>query len=257
MASDQLDGARLKIARAKQHLQSFNDEGSQYVGSEPYEVVTELDGDFIRVRGVITAEPPPTLACIVGDFVTNLRASLDYVAWELAMRAGRTLTGGEKRNVKFPIAPDKKAFNKADGTAERLAKTCGVSAAAISAIESVQPYNSGYEPLRALDELVNRDKHRTLLLCGGFVDSAGAISIYHRGQRAWTAVGMTGLEMNLAAFDPPLGPATDFDVRIDAPPTMYVSLKDFPSPGETSWVGILQQIYECVEKIVPRFEQFF
>lgn len=68
-----LDGARLKVVRAKEHLKSFNEDAWRYVSTDPYDVVSKFEGDIICVEGVVTAEPPPALACIVGDFVTNLR----------------------------------------------------------------------------------------------------------------------------------------------------------------------------------------
>jgi hypothetical protein len=124
----------------------------------------------------------------------------------------------------------------------------------MSVIESVQPYNAGYEPLNALDQLVRIDKHRTLWLCGGFVESAGAFTIYRGDRPAWKVYGFTGMEMNLAAFGQPMAAATDYRVEMNEKPTLFVSLKDFPSPPHTTHVMILQQILECVANIVPRFE---
>src|SRR2546423_7008713 len=134
-----LHGARLKVVRAEEHLKSFNEIGRRYIDTEPYEVVLKRDGDYITVEGIVTAEPPPALACVVGEFVTNLRAALDYIAWELAMKAvrkaGITLTGGQQRRIAFPItdnpSTNKTGFAKPDGTPAHLANVCGVPAAAI------------------------------------------------------------------------------------------------------------------------------
>jgi hypothetical protein len=252
-----LYGARLKVVRAQEHLKSFNEDAWRYINTEPYQVESKIEGNHICVEGVITAEPPPALACIVGDFVTNLRASLDYIAWELAMLAGNPLTDGQKRKVSFPIASTQANFAKAGGTAEHLRNVCGVPAEAMSVVESVQPYHAGYEPLSALDLLVRTDKHRTLLLCASFVESVGTILI-HRGDRlALTAFGMRRMEMNLAAPSPPLGPATDYSVTMDEKPTIFVSIKDFPSPSQSTHVMILQQILNCVERVIPKFDSCF
>ena len=141
-----LDGARLKIARAQEHLEAFNEVGGRYIRTEPYGIVSKVEGDFIHVEGVITVEPPRCLACIVGDFVTNLRASLDYIAWELAMKAGRSLSDSQKRRIAFPIALDKASFSKKDGTAAHLERVCGIPATTIAVIESVQPFDGLYLP---------------------------------------------------------------------------------------------------------------
>jgi len=252
-----LDGALLKVIRADQHLKAFEVECGRYIQTKPYKVVSNFEGDVISVEGVITAEPPPSLACIVGDFVTNLRAALDYIAWELAMKAGRNLTDQQRRKVTFPLASNEANFTKADGTAAHLENVCGVPAEAIGVIESVQPYHAGYQSLGSLDLLVRTDKHRALLLCGSFMESAGAIAIYHGSSLAWKASGMTRMEMNLAAFSPPRGPASEYRVEVEEEPTLLVALKDFPSPPTLTYVGVLENILKCVTNIIPRFKQFF
>jgi len=221
-----LDGARLKVVRAQEHLKSFNEDAWRYIGTEPSKVVPKLEGDCVGIEGVITAEPPPALACVVGDFVTNLRASLDYIAWELAMKFGpATLTEGQKRRITFPLVSTKTDFADPKGTAERLRNVCRVPTAAMSVVESVQPYNAGYESLDALDQLVRIDKHRTLWLCGAFVESAGSFSIYHGDKLAWTVSGMVRMELNLAAFGRPMGTATDYRVEMNEKPTIFISIK--------------------------------
>ena len=257
MTPHPLDGARLKIVRAQEHLKSFNEDCWRYVSAEPYKIATELGPDQICIEGIITTESPPRLAGIVGDFVTNCRASLDYIAWELAMRAGRPLSDAQKRRIAFPLAPDKSSFTKKDGTAFHLEGVCGIPASAMSVIESVQPYHAGNESLDSLDLLVRTDKHRMLLLCTLFLRSAGKFSIFHGSKPAWKVEGMTRLGMNLTAFGPPFAGSTDFRVEVDEKPTLFVSLKDGLPPGHFALGGLLDEIIKCVTNIVPRFDQFF
>ena len=89
------------------------------------------------------------------------------------------------------------------------------------------------------------------------MQSAGKISIYRGDKLAWIAHGMTRLEMNLTAFGPSVGAAPDYRMEVDEKPTVLVSLKDFPSPGDSTWVGILEGILHCVDGVIPRFDQFF
>ena len=252
-----LDGARLKIIRAQEHLKSFNDDAWRYVSTEPYKIVSSIDRDCINVEGVITTEPPASLACIVGGFVTNLRASLDYIAWELVLLAGRSLNDPQLRRVAFPIASTHASFTNPNGASAHLANVCGIPASTISIIESVQPYHAGYESLNSLDLLVRTDKHRTLLLCGLFMESAGSVSIYRGNRLAWTMSGMVRTTTNLAAFGPSFLPATDYSVKVNEQPTVLVALKDIPTPGANTFVGVLEQIIKCVRDIVPRFEGVF
>ena len=69
--------------------------------------------------------------------------------------------------------------------------------------------------MNALDLLVRVDKHRTLLLCTLFIESAGKFSIYRGDKLAWTCSGMTGIRINLATLGPSLAGATDFRVEVD------------------------------------------
>jgi hypothetical protein len=93
-----------------------------------------------------------------GDFIANLRASLDHLAWQLA------LLGGNMPNNKicFPICE----INDSD--AKRFIKKSmeGVPCSAVKVIESFQPYQAGKNfrdtHLWRLNKLWNIDKHRHL-----------------------------------------------------------------------------------------------
>src|SRR5262249_25301187 len=132
-----------------------------------------------------------------GDCICNLRASLDYIAWQLAMLAGNSLTEAQKKKITFPIAPDNASFTRANGAADHLERVCGVPAATISVIESVQSYHAGYEPLDHLHVLVNVDKHRLPLLTVACPDEKW-ISV--NGYRAiWSYAQNTTLTVNKRA----------------------------------------------------------
>jgi hypothetical protein len=218
-----LDGARLKVVRAQAHLKAFNEEAGHYIDTQPYKISTKQEGNVISVEGVITAEPLPARACIIGDFVTNLRASLDTIAWELAMLAGKPLNDGQMKKITFPITIKRARFTDKKWTAKHLENVCGVPAATLSVIESVQPYHAGYQPLDTLDLLVNRDKHRMLLFCALSIESVGRVAVY-QGDRLHSI----GSGMNFATPAPPL--PVKLDVKVDDKPTCLVALKDFPAP---------------------------
>jgi len=260
-----LYGARLKVVRAQEHLESFDKDAWRYVNTEPCEAVFKKDGDDISVEGIIKTEPPPALACILGDFGTNLRAALDYIAWELFTKF-RPVTHASlpardrnriERQVQFPIVGSQTDFAKANSHAQYLrGASCGVPTTAMSVIESVQPYNAGYEPLSTLDLLIRTDKHRMLLLCALFVRSAGKVSICRGNRLIATVEGMTGLKMNLAAIGPSDLTTTEYSMKVDQKPTVFVALKDLP----TTVMGVgplLHDVLKCVQGIIPRFDQFF
>jgi hypothetical protein len=255
MPNPLLDGARLKVVRAQEHLQAFNAVGWEYIKTDPYEIRFVKEGDFIGMDCVITTEPPPTLACIIGDFVTNLRAALDYIAWEMAIKANPALSDREQGLIFFPLIlpPKTKADFAGNQRVAHLRDVCRVPATAIDEIERVQPYQTGHESLAALDSLVRVDKHRTLLLCASVIQESGVVRIYHGDKLAATCWGVsTRMRQNVAAMGDMPRRADEFHVEVEGKPTILVALKDVPAP--MTYVGILQNILERVANIVERFD---
>lgn len=255
-----LDGARLKIERAKEHLRSFNEEGSRYLSTEPYQLVAKRVGDLLTVEVAITSEPPPLLACVVGDFVTNLRAGLDYVAWELFVKFGaQTLSESQKRRISFPIFASATDFADAGSSAQFLNSIYGTAgAAAFTIIESVQPYHAGWESLRILNQLVNRDKHRMLLLCTSVVYERGELSFFQGNTLCWRTSGGISSTFNLGAWGAKFGQGSlPVTVKAETKPTLLVGLKDFPEAPTTTYVGVLEDALKCVANAVTRFDPFF
>src|SRR5258708_428207 len=80
-----LDGARLKIVRAQEHIDSLTAEVRMYLDEKPYEVIKQHDGHVWRFSPDVTIPPPLRLSTIIGDCLGNARAALDYIMWQLAL----------------------------------------------------------------------------------------------------------------------------------------------------------------------------
>jgi hypothetical protein len=150
-----LEGVRLKVARASEHLDALAVEASNYLNSTPFEVVGQRqpDGETLPVFKV-NHHPPLRLSLLLGDILHNLRSSLDHLTWQLVLEDG----GTPGRRTSFPILLKKGR--------QPLDIAGGVSAQALTFIESLQPYNSPSgspheHPLQILSVLNNIDKHRT------------------------------------------------------------------------------------------------
>src|SRR5665213_4296904 len=198
-----LDGARLKIVRAQEHLDSIKSEIGAYLKTRPYRVAAKIDrNDRLRMPVEITVQPPTHIAMVIGDCVTNIRAALDYVAWELAVRYFNPrldVASLEERRIAslplYQVAGDNGYTNRLKSLAKR-----GMPASAISEIDAIQPYNGGYESLWVLHELVNTDKHRLPIITLGFIP-------------AFAYFGTIDKTSGPGTFDP----AIDYDVWIDPP----------------------------------------
>jgi hypothetical protein len=279
-----LDGARLKIVRAEEQLQLLKDEIARYLDSKPYEFPVEDHGNAVMTAAAIIKEDPPLrLGCIFG----SVRASLDYIAWELAsLYAKPKPVVGRNRDISFPIVDDPGA----DG-AKRLAKMAkkyAFSADSVTEIQSVQPHNAGYEILRFLSDFVNTDKHCVPLMVLATANTAW-IEFQHPESSA--VVGIAGgggmiirklapadldesgrqsdesRRRDLAMLHELLAKARDASgphpptqqtrtVKVDGQVTIFVSLKNSPMPSEPV-ERQLEQIIKCVANVVPRFDKFF
>jgi len=146
-----LDGVRVKLARARAHLKTFEAHVRETVGPEPDRIPGEFDGNsgqyLFRAQREMRA--PLVLSAISGDVVHTLYAALDYLAWELVAANGQT---GTTRTA-FPIFQNP-----------------GIHPDAQALIKRLQPFDRPNEappndhPLTLLYELERRDKHQTLNL---------------------------------------------------------------------------------------------
>ncbi|MGQ0549823.1 MAG: hypothetical protein ACT4PY_09190 [Armatimonadota bacterium] len=95
--------------------------------------------------------------------MTNFRAALDYVAWQL-VKAGTTPTPPHPERIYFPIHETEAGF---DGNVNQ--RLPGVDTQLRAYVEYYQPYRQrpndpASDPLAILADLSRRDKHRQLQL---------------------------------------------------------------------------------------------
>jgi len=255
-----LDGARLKVIRAQEHLDGLNAEVGMYLDQQPQEVRSQperapqhtwLPHTYV-MPPIVPGDPPPRLSIIIGDCVTNARAALDYIMWELADRYFKPRLDivnkkGDKRIAAFPILT-KDAFQARSNC---LAKR-KIPADAIAELERAQPYNAGYEPLLWLHELVNRDKHRALLLTVAEVDLTVELRPWPLGDII-TESQPIAVPRNLTTNK---SPAFQSDMPMKGKAAIYVTWKDASMPREPVDLT-LEKIVKCVGDIIPRFDSFF
>ena len=219
-----LDGARLKVVRAQEHLDALKTEVRAYLDGHPYQIVLQGAGDCLSASAAVRVAPPIRLSAIIGDCVTNARAALDHIAWQLAVRhldRPPFSDMDDRRWVSFPPTIDPNA----DGHVNRINRFANrqIPASAISIIKSVQPYNAGQQPLWYLHELVNCDKHRLPLLTIGVVHGIRHLTLFGvdavSGDRKMLggASSIQSMSINTAMAD--LRPAVDVEVDDAKPET--------------------------------------
>jgi len=151
-----IGGPLKRIERAKFHLDDLNSQFGVFMDSDPYPISREPDtkkGGYLYRIGV-RSEPPASLGLIFGDFVHNLRASLDNLIYEIAFQ--------NRRRLSFPVYSNGAKF--AIEFAPLLRSS--VSSQDFDLIEGLQPYHARDSwddrlKLRVLNSFWNKDKHRT------------------------------------------------------------------------------------------------
>lgn len=98
----------VKVRRAREHANAFNEAVQWWLESEPYRVTVEIDAQRDTKEFVVIAEKPPPdrLSLMFGDAVQNFRSALDYLVGDLARaNAGGHLMPRVERDLQFPIRP--------------------------------------------------------------------------------------------------------------------------------------------------------
>ena len=159
--TDRLADAQIKLERAQRLYVALGDEIVAFLKLRPFRIQDETEpGSEIVGRVVVKRQPPREWGAVIGDIVHNLRAALDYLAWQLVEANG----GTPGRDTTFPI------HERPDGFAARLrAALAGASSEAHRAVTDLQPFHDPHpadHPLAVLHALDIRDKHQLLLVVG-------------------------------------------------------------------------------------------
>jgi hypothetical protein len=165
-----LEGVRLKLEKAQEHLVTLDCETSAFLESEPYTVTgkPEAEGTEYVFNVQVVRDPPPVWSTIIGDCLQNMRSALDHLAWQLVLKSGNT----PKRGTSFPIFLDNPFALDArkelrDGFKRNVK---GMRPDMVALIKELQPYASddfSFDGLWILNELARIDRHQVLHAVGG------------------------------------------------------------------------------------------
>lgn len=165
----------LKLQRAREHLAGIKARTDRWRDADGYTTTVRADAKppHFRIQAIIHdhVDGDDCLPLLIGDFLQNARAALDYMAFELGnVGAGGWMDDETAVQSGFPIVGDldKGGFSGrgpdlfAQAAAARL-KMAPEAARAV--VEELQPYYVGgsvwmHEPLWILHELARYDRHR-------------------------------------------------------------------------------------------------
>ena len=242
----------LKMQRAKEHLDALEIAIREFERPTNKAKAYRVDGydDLEHGEYVLkleTDEPALRLGITAGEFISCLRSSLDWLAWQLAT-ISCSEDGRPSDKVSFPIWGEYSP--RAESEIARC--TIGIPAEAIAIMQELQPYHhrNAYRDtyLWRLHTLWNIDKHRHLvgntMTINLFVTAPTAIPYMTRATDKGGEV-----RFPLAAKG-----------KVSLDPTRCNASLRFGDEQE----GVLLEyrelvdIYEFVsDKVVPRFKRFF
>jgi hypothetical protein len=237
-----------KRRRAKRHADVLRKllERSANVDSQPIKGKLQLDSGKHEFK-VPLERIDPDVAVVVGDFIYNTRASLDYLVTALVRSTGHE----EHTRSQFPIyTPDglprgvrlEDVHDWWDHSAEVERDLQNTQPGTKAALKPLQPFYGiprtdwlGH-PLGVLAALSNRDKHRRLNLLAHrasiqFIDADGQPLFQHgapfytvipEGGEGETYTVLLGLPPNKAHMDVYL--LASHEIRLDEPPQVIGEL---------------------------------
>ncbi len=166
-------GYRLKLRRAKQHLETIDRDVRAFIefnlaGAVPFETKPEKEWTIFK-RGDVKPISP-LFGAFLGDFIHNARSALDNLVVAMIRRND---PGHSVEHAYFPAydgsAKWRNEIVTRDRTAHGPAPTDGVSDAVLTAIEKSQPYRTkpmgvsiARTPLMLLQAASNTDKHQAI-----------------------------------------------------------------------------------------------
>jgi hypothetical protein len=150
-----LNWAKMRLGELKAVDKAYIEEEGNIIGQSARVTINPESGNpQFRFPANTNHLIPVSYPILVGETIYNLRASLDYLVYELA-----ALDEGTKQiGTQFPIQDTQNDFRRRQSQYLR-----GVNDTHVTAIERLQPFN-GVEWTRRLRTISNPDKHRHLSL---------------------------------------------------------------------------------------------
>jgi hypothetical protein len=245
-ADDRLILVRVKVERAKQHLEQLAAEilAVEYTHILPPDPKTGVPPNPIVLLHPNRYRKVPTFSVdvltLAGDIIHNLRSALDHLAQQL-VAVGLVinpppvpLTRREFKRLGFPIAETRKEYKSL-----KRSKVKGMLPKAVKAIDALKPYKRGNPALWRIHELDIIDKHRALLLVGPH-------SLF---TAKWLGTGAYMLKTHKPHF---AGVETQVEKDIQLEAKKAISKTKIPKPNTI--LKSLHQLVEFVDNLVLSFK---
>lgn len=156
MGAFDLSEARIKLERAGKHIADLEAAIIALESSDLYSITFEQNKGLgnAELKFKSLHQMDKSINALIGDAVGNLRSTLDYLFWPIAVKCGADPT-----KVTFPFASDEKGFRGEVRSPNRQ-----LTDELIIVFDKIEAYRGGVgHSLWAINKLRNIDKHRLLI----------------------------------------------------------------------------------------------
>ena len=163
MTDDLAYGAKLKIWRAKKHINELWRAVERFMEDRPFRIMVKHRPDAYEYL-IVTKRYKPipdTWSLMIGDAVHNLWSALDLIVYAMASDKAP-----HPHELMFPFVREPESLvGKIKSTQVNFAGTN-----VVDYIHTLKPYRDGHKFLSGIYRLDTRDKHRLLILTGQILD---------------------------------------------------------------------------------------
>lgn len=238
--SDPLYSSKYSLARAKHHVGDFERQIAEFIKTNPYGRVVEVDPNTAEevYKIKLTKPLPVALDGIAVDAINNLRSALDQTVYALK-------TSKKGMYAYFPIRNTEPEFkNAVNGICKDVPKEI------VDLLTTFKPYKGGNNSLWALNKLAGTNKHgiicpvaaatggvhfQKIIVTGGFSIPA---PVWDRAKN----------EMEFLR----VMPGSEVDANIGV--TTFVAFRDVEGVDGAPAVPVLNQFVSVVEGVIMAIE---
>lgn len=169
---DRFEGCWNRYERALAHKEAAAREWSAFLGEEPYDARLSAIDDNGRFEMWIEQRipVPPVISIEFGEYLYNLRAALDYLAFAVSVADSKQDPPPGEELIQFPIYDTEKSWMTNEYRIESFSDKHR------SWVKAVQPFMGDKSPrhylLPWLNDLARKDRHRQLHVAGAYIAEA-------------------------------------------------------------------------------------
>jgi hypothetical protein len=161
MNYDPFYSARLRIARAQEHLHDLEAQITDFFSEKPYARIVDDDPDGVHeIHKIRLTKPFPfRWRVLATEIVEHARSSLDHATWASAYLCTNN------PNLEFGVFPFASEELKLANRIKGVSKDCPPEIQAL--LGRLKPYRGGNDLLFALNDLCNLSKHALITFIAG------------------------------------------------------------------------------------------